>query len=142
MSAAKAGDTVHIHYTGKTTDGTMFDTSEGRDPLAFELGSGMVIPGFDEAVTGMEVGQKKSITIPCDEAYGPHRDELTFTVPRENLPEGYDPQEGEVMRMESKDGSQTNVIITEVSEETVMMDANHPLVGKDLVFDMELVKID
>jgi peptidylprolyl isomerase len=142
MSEAKAGDTVHIHYTGKTSDGTMFDSSEGRDPLAFELGSGMVIPGFDKAVTGMEEGEKKTVTIPCDEAYGPHRDELTFTVPRENLPEGYDPKEGEVMRMETREGQQTNVIITEVGEETVKMDANHPLVGKDLVFDVELVKID
>lgn len=142
MSQAKAGDTVHIHYTGTTTDGTLFDTTEGRDPLAFELGAGYVIPGFDKAVVGMEVGEKKNVTIPCEEAYGPHREELTFMVPRENLPPGYEPQEGEVMRMESRDGTQTNVIITHVTEDEVRMDANHPLVGKDLVFDVELVKID
>jgi len=142
MSEAKSGDTVHVHYTGRLEDGTVFDTSEGRDPLPFELGARQVILGFDAAITGMGVGEKKTVTIPCDEAYGPHSDDLTFLVPRENLPEGYEPKQGEVMRMETKEGQQMNVIITEVDEDQVRMDANHPLVGKDLIFDIELVKID
>ena len=142
MSDAKSGDTVHVHYTGRLEDGTVFDTSDGRDPLPFELGARQVIAGFDEAITGMEVGDKKTVTIPCAEAYGQHSDDLTFLVPRENLPTGYEPKEGEVMRMETKEGQQMNVIITEVDEDQVRMDANHPLVGKDLIFDIELVKID
>ena len=142
MSEAKSGDTVHVHYTGKLEDGTIFDTSDGRDPLPVELGARQVIPGFDEAITGMAVGDKKTVTISCDEAYGQHSDDLTFLVPLENLPPGYDPKVGEVMRMETKEGQQMNVIITEVDEDQVRMDANHPLVGKDLIFDIELVKID
>ena len=142
MSDAKSGDTVHVHYTGRLEDGTVFDTSDGRDPLPFELGARQVIAGFDEAITGMEVGDKKTVTIPCAEAYGQHSDDLTFLVPRENLPTGYEPKEGEVMRMETKEGQQMNVIITEVDGDQVRMDANHPLVGKDLIFDIELVKID
>jgi len=142
MSEAKSGDTAHVHYTGRLEDGTIFDTSDGRDPLPFELGGGQVIPGFDKAITGMEVGEKKTVTIPSAEAYGPHSDERTFMVPRDNLPPGYDPKVGEVMRMETKEGQQMNVIITEVNEDSVRMDANHPLVGKDLIFDIELVKVD
>jgi len=142
MSEAKSGDKVHVHYTGRLEDGTVFDTSDGHDPLPFELGGGQVIPGFNKAITGMEVGEKKTVTIPSEDAYGPHSDDSTFMVPRENLPPGYDPKVGEVMRMETKEGQQMNVIITEVDEDSVRMDANHPLVGKDLIFDIELVKID
>ncbi len=142
MSEAKSGDKVHVHYTGRLEDGTVFDTSDGRDPLPFELGGGQVIPGFNKAITGMEVGEKKTVTIPSEDAYGQHSDDRTFLVPRDNLPPGYDPKVGEVMRMETKEGQQMNVIITEVDEDQVRMDANHPLVGKDLIFDIELVKID
>ena len=141
MSQAKSGDTVHVHYTGKLDDGPVFDTSEGRDPLTFQLGKGMVVPGFEKAVTGMGVGEKKTVTFPSDEAYGPRLDQLTFTVPRENLPPGYDPQEGETLRMEAKDGRQMDVVVTSSDEGFVKLDANHPLAGRDLAFDVELVKI-
>jgi peptidylprolyl isomerase len=142
MSGAKSGDSVHVHYTGKLTDGSVFDSSEGRDPLRFDLGKGQVVPGFEEAVTGMAVGEKKTKTIPADQAYGPRRDQLTFTVPRENLPPGYDPQVGEMLGMETKDGRQMDVIVTHADERMVQLDANHPLAGQDLTFDIELVKIE
>lgn len=141
MSQAKSGDTVHVHYTGKLDDGSVFDTSEGRDPLTFQLGKGMVVPGFETAVTGMAVGEKKTVTFPSEEAYGPRLEQLTFTVPRENLPPGYDPKEGEMLRMETKDGRQMDVLVTSANETGVRLDANHPLAGKDLTFDVELVKI-
>lgn len=142
MSEAKSGDMVHVHYTGRLADGSVFDTSEGRDPLTFQLGKGMVVPGFEKAVTGMEVGEKKTVDFPSDEAYGPRLSQLTFTVPRENLPPGYDPQEGEMLRMETKDGRQMDVRVTSAGEESVQLDANHPLAGHDLTFEVELMKID
>jgi peptidylprolyl isomerase len=141
MSQAKSGDTVHIHYTGRLNDGAVFDSSEGRAPLTFQLGKGMVVPGFERAVTGMAVGEKKTAEIPSDEAYGPRLDQLTFIVPRENLPPGYDPQVGEMMRMETRDGRQMDAVVTHSDAKVVKMDANHPLAGKDLTFDIELVKI-
>lgn len=142
MSQAKSGDTVHVHYTGKLNDGSVFDSSEGRDPLTFDLGKNMVVPGFEKAVTGMEVGEKKTVTFPSDEAYGPRMEQLIFTVPRENLPQGYDPKEGELLGMETKDGRQMQVRVMEASEASVKLDGNHPLAGEDLTFDVELVKID
>lgn len=142
MSQAKSGDTVHVHYTGKLDDGTVFDSSEGRDPLSFELGKEMVVPGFEKAVSGMEIGEKKTVSFPSDEAYGPRMDQLVFMVPRENLPPGYDPQEGQMLRMETKDGRQMDVMVVGADESGVKLDANHPLAGKDLTFDVELVKVD
>jgi len=141
MSQAKSGDTVHVHYTGKLGDGSVFDTSEGRDPLSFQLGEGMVVPGFEKAVTGMAVGEKKTVTFPSDEAYGPRLEQLTFTVPKDNLPPGYDPQEGEMLRMETKDGRQMDVLVTAADDAGLQLDANHPLAGHDLTFEVELVKI-
>jgi peptidylprolyl isomerase len=142
MSSAKKGDFVHVHYTGKLRDGTVFDTSQERDPLTFQLGKGQVIPGFEQAVEGMAVGETKTQDIPSDQAYGPRLEQLTFTVPRENLPDGYDPQVGEMMRMETRDGRQMDVVVTHSDEGFVKMDANHPLAGQDLTFDIELVKVD
>lgn len=142
MSQAKSGDTVHVHYTGKLDDGTVFDSSEGKDPLSFELGREMVVPGFEKAVSGMEIGEKKTVSFPSDEAYGPRMDQLVFMVPRENLPPGYDPQEGQMLRMETKDGRQMDVMVVGADESAVKLDANHPLAGKDLTFDVELVKVD
>jgi peptidylprolyl isomerase len=142
MSSAKKGDFVHVHYTGKLNDGKVFDTSKERDPLTFQLGKGQVIPGFDRAIEGMAVGETKTEVIPSDQAYGPRLEQLTFTVPRENLPDGYDPQVGEVMRMETRDGRQMDVVVTHSDEGFVKMDANHPLAGQDLTFDIELVKVD
>ena len=141
MTQAKSGDTVLVHYAGRLNDDSVFDTSEGRDPLTFQLGKGQVVPGFDKAVAGMEVGGKKTVTIPSDEAYGPRIDQLTFTAPRENLPQGYDPQVGEMMGLETRDGRQMEVVITHVDDNSVKMDGNHPLAGQDLTFDIELVKI-
>jgi len=141
MSKAKSGDTVHVHYTGRLEDESVFDTSDGRDPLSFQLGQGQVVPGFEKAVSGMELGEKKTVTIPSDEAYGPRIEQLTFTAPRDNLPDGYDPQVGEMMRLETRDGRQMDVVITDSTEEAVKMDGNHPLAGEDLTFDIELVKI-
>lgn len=141
MSRAKRGDSVHVHYTGKLEDETVFDSSEGRDPLTFQLGKGQVIPGFETAVMGMESGEKKTVTIPSADAYGPRVEQLVFSAPRSNLPPGYDPQLGEMMRLETKDGRQMDVVIVHADGEMVKMDGNHPLAGKDLVFDIELVRI-
>jgi peptidylprolyl isomerase len=142
MSQAKSGDNVHVHYTGKLGDGSVFDTSDGRDPLTFQLGVGHVVPGFDKAVTGMDVGEKKTVTFPSDEAYGPRLKQLVFMVPRENLPEGYDPKVGETLGMETKDGRQMDVVVVEAGETSVKLDGNHRLAGEDLTFDVELMKID
>jgi len=137
--AAAEGDTVHIHYTGRLDDGTVFDSSEGREPLEFTLGSGQVIPGFDDAVTGMEVGDTKTVTIPADRAYGAKRDELILDFPRAELPEGIDPQVGHQLQMSTPDGQVFQVEVVGTSEEGIVLDANHPLAGKDLTFDIELV---
>jgi peptidylprolyl isomerase len=141
MTQSKSGDLVHVHYTGRLDDDSVFDTSDGRDPLTFQLGIGQVVPGFEKAVSGMKVGEKKTVVIPAAEAYGPRVQQLTFTAPRENLPSGYDPRVGEVMGLETRDGRQMEVVITQVDDEVVKMDGNHPLAGKDLTFDIELVKI-
>ncbi len=141
MSAAKKGDFVHVHYTGSLQDGTVFDSSRDKDPLVFQLGKGLVVPGFETAVTGMAVGETRTATVPAAQAYGPRLSQLTFTVPRENLPAGYDPRVGEVMRMEYRDGRQMDAVISHADEGFVKMDANHPLAGKDLTFEIELVRI-
>lgn len=142
MSAAAHGDTVHIHYTGRLEDGTVFDSSEGREPLAFVLGSGQVIPGFDTAVTGMEVGDSKTVTIAADEAYGPKRDEMILQFPRTELPEGLDPQIGQHLQMSTPDGQAFQVEVVAATDESLTLDANHRLAGKDLTFDIELVAAD
>ena len=141
MPQAKRGDFVHVHYTGRLDDNSVFDTSVGRDPLSFQLGKGQVVPGFDKAVSDMEVGQKKTVTIPAAEAYGPRIDQLTFTAPLENMPPGFHPRVGEMMGLETRDGRQMDVVVTHVDEKSVKMDGNHPLAGRDLTFDIELVKI-
>jgi peptidylprolyl isomerase len=141
MSEAKSGDSVHVHYTGKLADGSVFDSSEDRDPLTFQLGKGQVVPGFNKAVTGMKVGEKKTETFPADQAYGPRLENLIFTIPRDNLPPGYDPGVGEMLGMETKDGRQMDVVVIHSDESVVKVDANHPLAGEDLTFEIELVKI-
>jgi peptidylprolyl isomerase len=138
---AKNGDTVQVHYTGKLADGTVFDTSVGDEPIEFTLGSGQVIPGFEKAVLGMKVGEKKTVTIPPDEAYGQRRDDLIAEVPREKLPSGLTPQVGQQLGMTLPNGGTTVVTITSVSDNTVTIDGNYPLAGKDLTFEIELVKI-
>jgi FKBP-type peptidyl-prolyl cis-trans isomerase 2 len=139
---AKSGDTVKVDYTGKLSDGTVFDSSIGKQPLEFTLGAKQVIVGFENAVIGMKVGESKTVTIPVDEAYGRYRDDLVFTVNRSELPEGLEPQVGQQLTATNTDGSTTIVTIIEVSEETVTIDANHTLAGKDLTFEITLVEIN
>ncbi|MEX2473394.1 MAG: peptidylprolyl isomerase [Gemmatimonadota bacterium] len=141
MSEAKQGDTVHIHYTGRLADGTTFDSSQDRDPLELTLGEGAVIPGFEKAIEGMTVGDQKTAEIPVNDAYGPRRDELVMDVPRTQLPDGMDPKPGEQLRMQTPDGQAVPVVVADTSDEAVKIDANHPLAGKDLTFDLLLVKI-
>lgn len=142
MSVAKSGDTVRIHYTGTLSDGSVFDSSEGRDPLEFALGSGQVIPGFDLAVDGMAVGEKKVSEIPADQAYGPRHDEALQQVPREQIPEEIPLEVGLQLQMQSPTGQVIPVTVTEIGDDTVTLDANHALAGKDLTFAIELVSIN
>lgn len=141
MPQAKNGDRVDIHYTGRLQDGTVFDSSDGREPLQFEIGSGQVIPGFDAAVNGMAEGEQKTITIPSAEAYGPRRDDLSLEVERSAFPPNIDPQVGQQLQMSQDNGQPAIVTVTEVSDERVTLDANHPLAGEDLTFELELVRI-
>lgn len=141
MPKAAIGDTVKVHYTGTLEDEQVFDSSEGRDPLEFTLGSGEVIPGFEEAVVGMSPGDEKEATLDPDEAYGKRRDDLVFSVGRDQLPEELEPERGQ--RLEMRQGDQTfPVVITGVSDSQVELDANHPLAGRELTFRIELVDID
>ena len=141
MSQAKSGDTVKIHYTGTLDDGTQFDSSQGRDPLEFEVGSGQVIPGFDKAVEGMTVGDSKSVRIESDEAYGPRHEQLIQQVERSVLPDDLNPETGMALQSSSPDGQVAQFMVTEVTDETITVDANHPLAGQALSFDIELVDI-
>ncbi|MDE3235962.1 MAG: peptidylprolyl isomerase [Bacteroidota bacterium] len=141
MQQVKKGDTIKIHYHGKLEDGTTFDSSAGREPLEFEVGGGMVIAGFDEGVTGMAVGEKKTIHIPFMEAYGPVQEEMIMEFPRNRFPEDMTPEVGMQLSMSNSAGQSFPVVIVEVKEEVVILDANHPLAGKDLIFDLELVEI-
>jgi len=141
MQQVKKGDTVKVHYHGKLTSGETFDTSSGRDPLQFEVGGGMVIKGFDSGVMGMEVGQKKTINIPVDEAYGPRSEEMIIEFPRERFPAELEIAEGTQLMMSNESGQNFPVIVAEIKENSVLLDANHPLAGEELIFDLELVEI-
>lgn len=142
MQQVKKGDTVKVHYHGKLTNGTTFDSSAGREPLEFEVGSGMVIPGFDEGVTGMTIGDKKTIHIPADQAYGQKEEHMIMEFPRDRFPEDMVPEVGMQLNMSNGSGQNFPVVITEVRETVVVLDANHPLAGEDLIFDLELVAIN
>ena len=141
MAQVKNGDKIKVHYHGKLTTGETFDSSEGREPLEFEVGSGMVIKGFDNGVTGMNVGDKKTINIPFDEAYGPRNPEMVIEMPKDKFPKDMDIEVGLPLGMSDQNGQQFNVTIVEIKEDVVMLDANHPLAGQDLIFDLELVEI-
>jgi FKBP-type peptidyl-prolyl cis-trans isomerase 2 len=141
MQQVKSGDTVRVHYHGRLTDGTTFDSSEGRDPLEFQVGSGMVIAGFDNGVVGMNIGDKKTVHIGVEEAYGPKNEEMVIEFPRDQVPEGMPLEKGMRLNLNNSQGQVVPVVITEVLDETVLLDANHPLAGEDLVFDIELVEI-
>jgi len=141
MSQAKKGDSVKIHYTGTLADGTVFDSSAGRDPLGFTLGSGQVIAGFDEAVLGMAVGDKKTVTIPSHKAYGEKNEELVIEVPRSQVPPDLNPEVDQKLQMGGPNGELVVVTVVAVNDEVVVLDANPPLAGKDLTFALELVAI-
>jgi peptidylprolyl isomerase len=142
MTTAKRGDVVHVHYRGTLNDGTEFDSSAGSDPLTFTLGAGEVIPGFESAVEGMSTGEKKTETILADNAYGQRREELVFTVDREQMPQDEAVEIGDMLRVGFPDGSSAAVQITAMDAASVTLDANHPLAGKDLTFELELVGIE
>lgn len=138
---AKNGDTAFVHYTGTLEDGQVFDSSEGNDPLRFTVGAGEVIPGFDEGVRGMSVGDKKRIEIEANEAYGPRADDLVQSVARDQINLGSDPQVGMNLMMHLPDGNQIPVAVTQVTDSHVTLDANHPLAGQKLIFDVELTEL-
>ncbi|MFC1917308.1 peptidylprolyl isomerase [Chloroflexota bacterium] len=139
---ATDGNAVKVHYTGTLEDGTVFDSSVGREPLEFTLGAGAMIPGFENAVRGMEVGQEKTVTIPAEGAYGPPQPDMIMAFERDKLPEGLNPEVGQQLQMQDQSGGVAVVVITEVTETTITIDANHPLAGKDLTFEIELVEIN
>lgn len=142
MTTVKTGDTVRIHYTGTLEDGSRFDSSEGREPLEFVVGSGQIIPGLDIALPGMAVGEAKTVKVPCDQAYGPLNPDARQAVPRAGIPEGIPLDPGTQLQMQTPQGQVVPVVVIEVDEETVTLDANHPLAGKDLIFAIELVAIN
>jgi len=141
MRQVQKGDKIRIHYLGRLDDGSTFDSSEGREPLEFEVGSGMVIRGFDDGVLGMTVGQKKTIEIPVEHAYGPVDPQMLMDFPIDRFPEGMSPTVGMQLNMSDTSGQTFPVVVKEVKPDTVTLDANHPLAGRDLIFDLELVEI-
>jgi FKBP-type peptidyl-prolyl cis-trans isomerase 2 len=141
MTQAKQGDTVKVHYTGTLSDGTTFDSSESQEPLRFTLGAGEVIPGFDQAVIGMSPGESKTATVSADEAYGPYDEDMVLEVDRGQFPSGIEPQVGQRLQVRQDGGEPFSVVVTGVSQESVTLDANHPLAGQDLTFQIELVEI-
>jgi len=137
----KSGDTVKVHYTLKVENGEVIETSAGSAPLEFTLGEGKMIPGFEKGVIGMKQGESKTITVPPEEAYGRREERKIFEFSREKAPPAFDPGIGQTVRMHALDGSFFMVTIVGITEKAFIMDANHPLAGKDLVFDLELVEI-
>lgn len=138
---AKNGDTVLVHYTGTLDDGTVFDSSRDRDPLEATLGEGMLIPGFENALLGMNPGDVKDIAIPPAEAYGEHIEDLIINIPREEVPPHVEPEVGMVVQFATDEGEDFEATITEVTDDEIILDANHPLAGETLKFNLELVKI-
>jgi len=141
MAQVKSGDKIKVHYHGKLNSGETFDSSAGREPLEFEVGSGQVIPGFDAGVTGMSVGEKKTIHIPFAEAYGPKNPEMIIEMPKDRFPPEMTLEAGMPLMMSDQTGQQFQVSVVEIKEDSVTLDANHPLAGQDLTFDLELVEI-
>lgn len=142
MKKVDNNDNISLHYKGTLNNGELFDSSEGRDPLSFEVGAGQVIPGFDKAVVGMAVEESKVFTIPADEAYGQVNEELVYEVPKSTIPADLNPTKGQRLVSNLEDGRQIPVTITNVTEETITLDANHPLAGQDLTFDIKIVSIN
>lgn len=142
MTQVKSGDTVRIHYTGTLADGSVFDSSEGRDPLEFTVGSGQIIPGLDKAIPGMGIGDKKTVEVPAAEAYGEANPAARQALPRSEFPADIPAEVGLQLQMQTPDGQAIPVTIVEVTEEEITLDANHALAGKDLTFAIELVSIN
>lgn len=141
MSVAGKGDAVKVHYTGRLLDGTVFDSSEGRSPLGFTLGDGNMIKGFDAAVYGMSIGDQKSVTIPCAEAYGEKREDMMLDIPMNQVPPSIKPEVGMELSLQNQMGQPMPVKVVYVDEEKITLDANHQLAGEDLIFDITLVEI-
>lgn len=141
MARAKSGDTVVVEYTGRLEDSSVFDSSDGREPLSLTLGQGRLIPAFEDAIVGMEPGERKTAKIAAGEAYGPYHDEFVKPVSRRALAEGLEPEVGQRLKATRIDGGEFSVTVRDVSETSVTLDANHPLAGKDLTFDIRLVEI-
>lgn len=142
MSTVKDGDVVKIHYTGALDDGTVFDSSEGRDPLEFKVGEGRVIPGFEKGVMGMAVGENKKIHIPSEEAYGDYKEEMKLTAPRQNFPKDVEIQTGMQFQLQADNGQVILASVIGFTDTDVHLDANHPLAGKNLNFDLKLEVIE
>ena len=140
MTQVRKGDNVKVHYTGRLDDGTVFDSSEGREPLGFAVGSGQVIAGFDEAVMGMTVGESKVVHIPVEKAYGARKEELVMMVPAEQVPPDLDPEVGMRLEVGGANGEIMRVVVTEITDSHITLDANPPLAGKDLTFTLELIE--
>jgi len=141
MNPAKNGDSVKVHYTGRLENGQVFDSSIERAPIEFKLGDKRVITGFENAVVGMSPGESKTISLKCDEAYGPHLEELVTSVDREQFPQHISPEIGQQLEIQSEEGFEAIVTVVDVNESMVTLDANHPLAGKDLTFDIELIDV-
>ena len=141
MAAVKQGDTITVHYTGKLGDGTVFDSSYDRRPIQVTLGQGKLIAGFEKAVVGMNAGEKKTVVIPSGEAYGPRQDKAVVEMERKGLPENFEPKVGQRLELTQEDDTNVLVTVTAVTESTITVDANHPLAGKDLTFEIEVVSI-
>ena len=142
MTQAKSGDEVTVHYSAKLEDGTEFDTTRDSDPLKFKIGSENVIPGFEESIISMKIGDKKNVTIQPDNAYGQWRKELILNIQKSDFPENINPEVGKRLQIRQRDGQPINVVIADMKEDTVILDANHPLAGKTLVFDIVLIEIE
>ncbi len=142
MTDIKQGDMVRIHYTGTLLDGTVFDSSDGRDPLEFVVGSGQIIPGLDGAMPGLVVGDKKRVEIACVDAYGPINPAMRQEIPREGIPDEIPLDPGTQLQMQTPDGQALPVTIVDANDATVTLDANHPLAGQDLIFEIEVVSIN
>ena len=141
MSKAKKGDQVKVHYTGKLTSGEQFDSSTGRSPLAFTVGAGQMIKGFDEAIPGMAVGDKKTINISPEDAYGPKNESAIIEFPKANIPADMKLEPGMKLQLQNAEGHPVPVVVHEIKDDVVILDANHELAGKELVFDIELMEI-
>jgi peptidylprolyl isomerase len=141
MTQAKKGDTVNVHYTGKLEDGTVFDSSVDREPLQFTISEGRIIPGFENGVIGMKPGETKTVNIPADKAYGQHRKDLVLVVDKSKIPSHLEPKVGQQLKLNQPDGRAVPVRVTNITQSKVTLDANHPLAGKDLTFEIELVEI-